>query len=195
MLIDLYSAEISYADYCIGIFLEKVKKLGLMDNSIIVFVSDHGTHLGEEGCIQKTPGLLNSCVARVPLIIKHPDKKYAGKRVDALINHADLMPTFLSMLGIEGYYSMDGKNAWDLVEGNKTEIHDKIIFRFGDFGAIRTEKWHYFQNILRKNPGKGLAFYDLKKDPSESRNVVKQNPEVAEEMKKQLLEAFKESIT
>ncbi|GAI11738.1 unnamed protein product, partial [marine sediment metagenome] len=71
---DLYAAEVTFSDYCIGRLLKRVEQLGLMDNTIIVFSTDHGTHLGEKGCVQKTPGLLNACVTRIPLIIKHPDK-------------------------------------------------------------------------------------------------------------------------
>ena len=52
---DLYAAEVTFSDHCIGRLLDQVEKLGLLDDTVIVFSTDHGTHLGEEGCVQKTP--------------------------------------------------------------------------------------------------------------------------------------------
>lgn len=75
ILIDLYSAEVTFSDYCIGTLINEVKRMGLWDNTIIAFSTDHGTHLGEGGCIQKQATNLISCLARVPLIIRHPDSR------------------------------------------------------------------------------------------------------------------------
>ena len=65
---DLYAAEVTFSDHRIGRLLEQVEKLELLDDTVIVFSTDHGTHLGEEGCVQKTPALLNRCVTHIPLI-------------------------------------------------------------------------------------------------------------------------------
>lgn len=169
-----------------------MKRLGLWDNTIIVFSSDHGTHLGEEGCIQKQAKLLNSCLARIPLIIRHPDRSFRGKRIDALTSHMDFMPTFLSLLGVEGYTDMDGKNMWDLVDGGKKKIHEHVITSYSNFGSVHNHKWHYFQNVWGDNPGLGPALYDLEKDFREEKNVVQHNPRVVAEMKRILEGGFKE---
>ena len=189
-LIDLYSAEVTFMDHCIGDFVKNIKRLGLWENTIIAFSTDHGTHLGEEGCVQKTAGLLNSCVARVPLIIRHPQAGFAGKRVDALTSHLDFMPTFLALLGISGYDKMDGKNMWPLVTGEKKQIHEQVIVGYGNFGAVRTPSWHYFQKVWGDNPGHGPALYDLTKDYGELENVVTQQPALVAEMKKKLAATF-----
>jgi len=190
-IIDLYSAEVTFSDHCIGGFLEQVKRLGLWDNTIIVFCSDHGTHLGEEGCVQKTAALLNSAIARVPVLIRHPDKRYAGKRVEALTSHLDFLPTFLSLLGVEGYRNLDGKNMWPLVTGDNDKIHDHVVVGYSNFGAVRNRKWHYFQKVWGDNPGHGPALYDLENDYAELHNVVAQHPQVVAKMKKIMAEAFK----
>lgn len=194
ILIDLYSAEVTFMDHCIGEFIKQLKRLGLWDNTIIVFSTDHGTHLGEEGCVQKTAGLLNSCVARIPLFVRHPDKRFAGKRIDALTSHLDFMPTFLSLLGVKGYNGMDGHDMWPLVTGEKQSIHDRVIVGYHNFGAARTLKWHYFQKVWGKNPGHGPALYDLETDYAELKNVVAQNPQVARKMKRTLSEAFEVNL-
>jgi arylsulfatase A-like enzyme len=194
ILIDLYSAEVSFTDYCIGRLIEQVKRLGLWDNTIIAFSTDHGTHLGEQGCIQKQAKLLNSCVARIPLIIRHPDKSPGGRRIAALTSHLDFMPTFLSLLGVEGYTDTDGRNMWEVVTGNKREIHEHVITGFNNFGSVHTLKWHYFQNVWKDDPGLGPALHDLEKDPGEETNVVEHHPQTAAEMKTLLNEAFKLSL-
>jgi len=114
---DLYAAEVTFSDHCIGRLLKSVAELGLMDDTIIVFSTDHGTHLGEQGCVQKTPALLNSCVTHIPLIIKHPDKQFASNRVEGLAGAVDFMPTFLAMLGIDDYKNVDRQNIWKLAAG------------------------------------------------------------------------------
>jgi len=191
---DLYAAEVTFSDYCIGQFLESIEQMGLMDDTIIAFSTDHGTHLGEEGCVQKTPGLLNACVTHIPLIIKHPDKKYAARRVEGLISAVDFMPTFLALLGIDDYKDMDGQNMWKLVTQEVPAIHDNVYTVFQRFGAIHNLDWHYFQNIRGNEPGKGPCLYDLKNDPKQSKNVIKEFPEVAKDLRGKLQNHLKIEI-
>jgi len=191
---DLYAAEVTFSDYCIGRLLKNIEALGLMDNTIIVFSTDHGTHLGEQGCVQKTPGLLNACVTHLPLIIKHPDNKFAGKRVDGLVSAVDFMPTFLELLGIDDYKYMDGQNMWNLATGRAQSIHDNVYTVFHEFGAIHNLDWHYFQHIKGKNPGKGPALYNLKNDPKQTKNVIKEFPKIAKRLRKNLQNHLKIEI-
>ena len=185
----LYAAEVSFVDQWLGYLVDRVRDLGLLDDTIIAFSTDHGTHLGEEGCVQKTPGLLNSCVAQLPLIIRHPDNQFAGKRIDALVNAIDYMPTFLSMLGVEGP-EMDGEDIWKLATGEVDTIYDRVFTQFGAFASVRDMEWHYFQNIKGENPGEGPCLYDLKNDPKETTNVVENHPDVVAGMKGYLEERF-----
>jgi len=193
ILRDLYAAEVSFSDYCIGKLFEEVKRLGLWDETIIVFSTDHGTHLGEQGCIQKQAKLLNSAVARVPLIIRHPDKRFRGKRMEELAGHLDFTPTFLSLLGVETNLSFDGGNLWELLDGRK--LHDFVATGFDNFGAVHTRRWHYFQNIWGEDPGLGPQLYDLENDPLEEKNVAALHPEVVAEMKAILEKAFQTRLS
>jgi len=179
----LYAAEVSFVDMWVGRLLQRVKELRLLDNTIIVFSTDHGTHLGEEGCLQKTSALLNSCVANLPLILRHPDQSFADKRVDTLVSSCDFMPTFLEMLDIEDRPEMDGRDFWKLTTGETASIHKHVFTQFGDFAAVRDLKWHYFQHTKGKNPGKGPCLYDLLNDPEEKVNVVDKHPEIVKQMR------------
>ena len=199
----LYAAEVSFVDMWVGRFVEEVRKMGLLDDTILVFSTDHGTHLGEEGCVQKTAALLNSCVARLPLIVRHPDPAVAGKRVHALVSASDYMGTFLAMLGIEHKLPIDGKNFWPLAAGGADRLHDRVFTEFGRYAAVRDGRWHYFQDgggkgalepdYLQKQAGRVRSqalgvphLYDLKADPGETKNVVLDHLDVAAEMQQHI---------
>jgi len=190
----LYAAEVSFVDLWVGRFLEKVRELGLLNDTVVVFSSDHGTHLGEEGCVQKTPGLLNSCVARLPLIVRHPDPSFAGKRVEALVSAVDFAPTFLALLGVEEHPQMEGDNFWKLATGEADSLHERVFIQFRNFAAVRDSRWHYFQHTKGQNRGKGPCLYDLENDPGERVNVGEEHPEVVAKMRGYLEERLNMSL-
>jgi arylsulfatase A-like enzyme len=174
--------------------LKRVDELGLADDTIIVFSTDHGTHLGERGCVQKTPALLNACVTHIPLIIRHPDRQFASKRVDGIVSAVDFMPTFLGLLGIDDYKNMDGQNMWKLATGRAPAIHDNVYTVFNTFGAIHNRDWHYFQNVRGSSAGEGPCLYNLKTDPGQSRNVIREFPKVAKDLRGKLQNHLKINI-
>ena len=176
---DLYAAEVTFSDHCIGRFLDRVGEMGLLEDTVVVFSTDHGTHLGEEGCVQKTAGLLNACVTHIPLVVRHPDRRFAGLRVDGLVSAVDYLATFLSLAGIRDYEDLDGRDAWKLATGEAESIHDEVYSVFLNFGAVHTLDWHYFQNVYGKDPGKGPGLYDLKSDPLQTKNVLRDFPDQA----------------
>ncbi len=186
VLRDLYAAEVTFSDYCIGRLLDAVEQMGLKDDTVIVFSTDHGTHLGEQGYVQKSPELLNGCVSHIPLIIRHPDKSFAGKGVDGIVSAVDFMPTFLALLGISDYKDMDGQDMWKLATGELPSIHDDVYTVFEKFGAVHNLDWHYFQHIIGKKPGEGPCLYDLKNDKNQTKNVIKQFPRVAKALRNKL---------
>jgi arylsulfatase A-like enzyme len=201
ILQDLYAAEVTFSDHCIGRLLDKIDAFGLRDDTIVVFSTDHGTHLGELGCVQKTAGLLNSCVAHVPLIVRHPDRKYAGRRVKEFVSAVDFMPSLLTMLGLTGFPGMDGKNFWSLVKPGANRNHERVFTGFDNFAAVRDRKWHYFQSYrgLRAGEagtaqGKGPALYDLESDPGETKNVVDLHPNVVQERRALLADRFQTTL-
>jgi arylsulfatase A-like enzyme len=183
---DLYAAEVTFSDYCIGRLLDRIEQMGLLDDTVIVFSTDHGTHLGEEGCVQKTPGLLNACVTHIPLIIRHPDRRFAGKRVDGLVSAVDYLPTFLSVLDIRDHPNLDGQDVWKLATGEAASVHENVYSVFENFGAVHNLDWHYFQNVRGNNPGKGPGLYHCKDDPLQTKNVLRDFPEVAQQLRSRL---------
>ena len=192
---DLYAGEVTYVDSWVGRFLQKVESLGLLDDTLVLFLSDHGTHLGEFDCVQKTPGLTNSALANLPLIIRHPDTaKYAGSRVSGYISAVDYMPTLLSLLGMGGLPGMDGQTFWPKVGDPQAVLHERVFFGYGDFGAVRDSDWLYFQNWRGDDRGKGPALFDLKDDPKEETNVIAAHPKVVTEMRGLIEDRFEATL-
>ncbi len=183
---DLYRAEVTFTDSQIGRLLAAIEKRNLMDDTVVVFTSDHGTHLGELGYVQKQPALLNRLVMHIPLMIHHPDRSTAGKRVSALTSTIDYAPTFCELLGIDDQEQMDGKNMWPLVSGKSERLRERTFTQFGNFASVRDLGWHYFQHLSGRNAGAGPCLYDLKADPGETKNVLKDHPERGGELREQL---------
>jgi iduronate 2-sulfatase len=103
-----YFANISYMDTQVGKVLAELDRLGLRESTLIVFMADHGYHLGEHGLWGKT-----SCFeydARVPLVIVPPGCQHAGAKTDALVELVDLFPTFVDLCGLPVRGSLDGQS-------------------------------------------------------------------------------------
>ncbi|MHC4177375.1 MAG: sulfatase family protein, partial [Planctomycetota bacterium] len=191
---DLYAAEVTYVDYCMGRLMEAMEKMKLLDDTIVVFTTDHGTHLGELGYVQKQAALLNSLVMHLPLFIRHPERSTAGRRVGELVSAVDFCPTFCHMLGIDDQQQMDGRNAWDLVTGKADHLHPRVFTQFNTFASVREQNWHYFQHVRGKNRGAGPCLYDLKADPGESKNVIEKHPDLAGSMRGQLADRLRQDL-
>ena len=100
--------EMEVLDAAIGVFLDELKRLGLYDNAMIVFLGDHGEMNGERGLIDK--GVYgHPKVARVPLALKRPGGAQAGMEFAYLVSLLDLAPTLLTVAGVEPLERMDGK--------------------------------------------------------------------------------------
>ncbi len=194
-----YAGEVSCVDYWIGELLGKIKELGLFENSVIVFLSDHGTMLGEHGQFLKGPDKLRGQVTHIPLLIRLPGRQNAGKKLPGLIQVADVMPTLLHLLDLKPPPRVTGSNFWPLLTGEAKSLHEYVVQTYGWVGAARTREWNYSQiwkpearqEKYSVSPGAPLTtyqpqLYDLDKDPQESVNVAARYPDVVREMSSRL---------
>lgn len=101
-----YYAATSYLDAQLGKVLDEAERLGLMENTVIVFWSDHGFHLGEQGLWGKTSNFENS--ARVPLIVVTPQAKRAGAKAPGPVELLDLYPTLVELCGLPPVAGLEG---------------------------------------------------------------------------------------
>ena len=106
-----------------GHMLEALENTGQADNTIVIFMSDHGEMLGDHGIYLKGPHFYD-CAMRVPLMIRWPGKYKAGLRSDALVEMVDLAPTLLDAAGIPVPDGMQGRSLMPLLTGVETHHRD-----------------------------------------------------------------------
>lgn len=181
----LYAGLVTFVDASIGRFLRRVEALGLMKNTVIVFVADHGTMMGEQGQLHKAETRLRAQVTQVPLTIYHPplpDKPgWAGHRVRGFVNHTDLMPTLLDLAGVKAPARVTGESLRSLLDSRR----DSMITGWGDHGSVRTPEWNYIGRWNNSGPP-FEELYNLTKDPEELDNVAAHHPAVVSELRAKL---------
>ena len=118
----LYRANIRYVDDEIGTLIERLKREGLYERSLIIFMSDHGDAFFEHRRFGHNATLYDEML-RIPLLMKFP--KRAGvrpRRVQALAETIDVMPTVLDFLGLPVPDVVEGESLWPLIEGRATQL-------------------------------------------------------------------------
>jgi uncharacterized sulfatase len=166
-----YYAAISFVDAQIGRLLDAVDRLGFRDNTIIVFWSDHGFHLGEHGLWFKQSCFEES--ARVPLIISAPGLKTAGRASPRLVEYVDLYPTLAELAGLARPTNLEGASLRPLLanpEAAWTRPAYTQVQR-GDFPghSVRTERRRYTEWDFG---AKGAELYDHDRDAQELHNLA-----------------------
>lgn len=192
--IQAYFASITFMDAQVGRVLNKLEELGLAENTIVVFTSDHGYHLGEHGLWQKMSLFEES--ARVPLILAGPGIEAIGQTAQTPVGLIDLYPTLTSLCGVPAPENLQGQDLSPILQDSTQPGRGWTISqvmrgardqrRFGY--TIRTARWRYTEWDYGKA---GRELYDHDKDPLEQKNLA-ENPhlgEVVADLSKQLNEA------
>ncbi|MCX7016705.1 MAG: sulfatase [Candidatus Sumerlaeota bacterium] len=184
-----YAGEVSFVDNWVGFLIDAIDRMGLAQDTVVAFTTDHGTEFKEHGRMMKSPAQLYSNITRLPLIVRAPGQEaLAGKKVDALISATDLAPTLLRLIGETPPETMNGLNFWPTATGEKAEIRDHLVMGFGRAGAVRNHDW-LLHTLAQPNAKYGggekqaqPALFDLKADPEETRNVIDKRPEARQRM-------------
>jgi choline-sulfatase len=170
--IQAYHASITFMDAQLGRVTEALDRLGLTDNTIVVFASDHGYHLGDHGLWQKM-SLFERC-ARVPLIISAPRAKANGQASKAIVELIDLYPTLAELCGLTAPRELEGTSLAALLDDPARKVKPAALtqVRRGpnlDGYAVRTERWRY---IEWAQGAKGAQLFDEENDPDETHNLA-----------------------
>ncbi len=192
-----YFASISFMDAQVGKVVAELDRLKLADNTIIVFTSDHGYHLGEHTLWQKQSPFEES--ARVPMIVVAPPglakgaAASAGKASPRVVELVDLYPTIADLCGITPPKNLAGKSLRPLIENPQATFKDAAITQVQRGGprmpfpgySVRTERWRY---MTFDDGRKGECLFDHQNDPKELKNLVSDPAHAATvaEMKKLL---------
>jgi arylsulfatase A-like enzyme len=187
---NLYAAEAEFVDRQIGRLLDKIRELGLMDNSLIVFMSDHGHPLGEHGKMLKMVDLLYSPLLRIPLFFRFPGGEHGGRRVPAMVQTVDILPTLLDAIGQsqENDY-FHGQSLLPLITGQAQSIRKYAAMGFfsSEERCLRDQRYSY----IRTQEGIANELYDLENDPDEQHNLIDEMRDKAEEMDRYLARIFR----
>lgn len=172
-----YMALVSHVDDCVGNVVQSLKETGQYEDTIIVFVADHGEYLGDHGRVQKgMPG--EDVITNVPFIIHYP-KGIKPQAYTQLVESVDWVPTMLELAGIPLSRDIQGESLATLMNG-QIDSHKSLILteQFEPNGlrqvSVRDENFRYYSD----SDGKELLF-DLEADPDELESVD-QNPNYAE---------------
>ncbi len=189
----LYSGSISHIDKGVGRILRALDELGLAENTLVVFTSDHGEMLGDNGQWQKSSP--NEASACVPLLARLPGRLDAGAVRDDLVSLLDLMPTMLDVAGVDypGEPALPGDSLLGLEGGGLAEKREDYVTEHGRapnrWLSLRGHTWKY--NYWMADGWEEL--YDLDNDPNELNNLLlgdvnAANRECADAMRAKLTE-------
>lgn len=199
-----YDANVLVADRAIDQALAHARKLGLLDDALIVFTADHGESLGEHGLLFEHGPLPYNTTAHVPLFFVLPGTVPAEKRVERPVELVDLYPTLRDvLLPGEDIAGLEGQTLLPLIADRQP---DQAAFRqafseaggrwnHGYFTSVQEQTW----KLVQRRPGRRAAdkalryeLYDLAADPLESHDLAAERPEEVRRLRGVLLGWMKE---
>ena len=172
-----YYAAVAYMDAQVGKVLDALRRSGMDDNTIVIFTSDHGFHLGEHDFWAKVS--LRDESAMVPLIIRAPGKKPAV--CHSLVELIDLYPTTARLCGLEVPARLQGKDISALLEDPRRTVRDTAfcVAPSSRGFLLREDRWAYLQ--YEEDASGGIELFDMVNDPKQYTNLAAK-PEFAAEV-------------
>ena len=164
-----YDAEVAYADAIVGRFLDDLKRRGLYDEALIVFLSDHGEGLGDHGEDEHGVFVYRESI-QVPLIVKLPHARRAGERIHDLAALTDVMPTILAATAIDAPKT-DGVDL--LGKRGRRQLYAESYFprlhvHWHELTSLIDERFQFIDAPKRE-------LYDHAVDPAEKTNLAESN--------------------
>lgn len=174
-----YAGAVKLLDDWIGRILEVLKLRDMLDNTVLIFCSDHGEMLGDHGLLQKS--VMYEGALRVPLVVSMPGQRKLGVS-DAMVELVDLYPTILELAGVPyDAAKLDGKSFVPLLQGDSGLHKDRQVSLIRNSSMIFDGRYKLIQNV-----NDATELYDLENDPAELRNVIDELPRVAAKLSGQL---------
>jgi arylsulfatase A-like enzyme len=195
-IVALYDGEIAFTDAQLGRLFDELKALGLWEKTLIVLTSDHGEEFDEHGIVGHHGHTLYEELLKIPLIIKFPDSSFRGVIVYQQSRGIDIFPTIIDILGFRKPKPIQGISLLPLIKNPQMEMvlpalsekegHELKSLRLNGYKlhvGSRKSKAVIFENPWTKmffyrtheyhSRLKEQAFYNLKTDPGETRNLHK----------------------
>jgi|Deesub1362B_J571_1020462.scaffolds.fasta_scaffold01224_2 arylsulfatase len=202
-----YAAMITRMDQHVGRIVQEIERLGLSENTLIVFSSDNGTtytggvdyrFFRSVGPLRGLKGSLYEGGIRVPMIARWKEKIHPGTVSEEPTAFWDFLPTFCELAGVTPPADTDGISLLPILFGKKEyRRHEYLYWEFPSYGgqqAVRIGDWKGVRRGLkRKDTDTRIQLYNLKEDIGETTNVAERHPEVVARIKEIMVNARVES--
>lgn len=165
----LYRAEVAFVDRCFGELMAELDERGILDTSIIVFLSDHGESIGERGKLGH--GQLYDVQLRVPFFWRIPGN--APARIEGPASTIDFMPTLFSLLDLEAPYMFQGEDLTPSFDGATLLDPSRPRIAESGKGSVTVGRWKV---VFRHGKGTSGELYDLATDPEERTDLAERHP-------------------
>jgi iduronate 2-sulfatase len=171
--IQAYHASTSFMDAQVGVVTSALERLGLAENTVVLFMSDHGYHLADHGLWQKLSLFERS--ARVPLIIALPDAQAKGQTATGTVELLDLYRTLSELCGLNPPEYVEGNSLVAMLEDPSRTVKEAAFTQVkrglrGAGYSVRSGEWRYTEWIT--NTGEFPQLFDEEADPAESKNLA-----------------------
>ena len=198
-----YYGMVKRLDEALGRMMDALKSLGILDNTIILFTTDHGSHFKTRNSEYKR-SCHESCT-RIPMAL-HGAGLTGGGRIQELVSLIDMPPTLLDAAGLPVPDHMEGRSILPLTRGSREDWPEEVFIQISEAQvgrAVRTHRWKYGVDAPDKSGGRDSGsevyeeqyLYDLEADPYELTNLIgrKSHEEVAKTMRERLIRRMVEA--
>jgi arylsulfatase A-like enzyme len=175
----LYCGFVTFVDRWIGHLLAALDALRLWDDTIAIFLSDHGTELLDKGFFGKAPDRLYPYNTQLNWLIRHPAGP-RGTTCDAWTQNQDFLPTLLALLGVP-HPPLDGHNVWPTALAEAPPIRDHVITGWGPNACVRDADLAVHLNATTPDFARSARVFDLRADPDETTDVATQHPDAVQQ--------------
>jgi len=163
-----YLGVTSQTDWGVGRIMQHLEQTGRIENTIVVFATDHGDYAGEFGLWSKTGGIRSSAITRTPLIVSSPGRVERDVATDEMAESVDVFPTLCELAGVEVPNHLQGLSLAPLLGPRPQAVRDSALTENALRKALTTKRWRYLLNI----EGEPDELYDREADPWEMHNLA-----------------------
>ena len=202
-IIASYYTSVQFLDKNIGVVLDGLRRLNLENDTLVIYMADHGYSLGQHGRFEKH--VCYEPALRVPLIVRWPGRVRQGGVVNEFTESIDVPPTLLELLGAERFQINQGQSLVEYLKKGRTPNPRRSIFSEyleNEEACVRTDRWKYVQCSGKRSrtdgyvtdnptPGRTIHLFDLENDRGEFHNVADKHSDVTQHLSGEMLQLFR----
>ena len=173
-----YSGAVTLCDRWFGHFMDSLRVLGMLDDTLVILTSDHGHSIGDARYVGKRGYPSGSEVYDIPLMIRFPGKEHAGVSSDLFVQHHDITAAVLEAAGVPVPGELDGVSFLDAAVGKGGWSRDHATVAWGSAVTVNDDGWW----LNAKVDGTGVLLHDLEAGEPFEKNVARDRPDVVKRL-------------